>query len=261
MDGMNVQNASEQDTNVSMESQQDTNEVNEPETAPQDGESAESESAQDGSGTAENNADNLPFLEIQHNHERKGLTREEAAIWAQKGIHYEDTYNAIERFATLKGQTVKEFINGLETAEDEAYRNELVEKYGSDDDTVDKLMELRKIDKEKTLASAAESRKKAAEAAEQSVNARIADEFSKMKSEYPELTEFTALPDEVKKAAIDGKSLEHAYLKHIYGENKKIAAAKLKEAEAAKKSTGSMEAGKDGGSGLVDSFLNGFNNN
>ncbi len=243
MDEMNVQNASEQDTNDSMETQQDKNEVNDPETVPQGGENAAGESAQGGeSSTAEDNnaANEEPFLEIKYNHEKKGLTREEAATWAQKGIHYEDTYNAIERFATLKGQSVKEFVSGLETAEDKNYRNELVEKFGEDNDTVEQLFELYKINKEKTLSSAKESRRKAAEAEEQSTNARIADEFSKMKAEYPELTEFTALPDEVKKAAISGKSLEHAYLKHIHSENKKIKAAKIQESEAAKKSTGAL---------------------
>ncbi|MBO5020611.1 MAG: hypothetical protein J6D52_08100, partial [Clostridia bacterium] len=83
----------------------------------------------------------------------------------------------------------------------------------------------------------------AAAEAEQSVNQRIANEFAEMKSgDFPELTEYSALPDEVKEAAIEGMSLSHAYLKYMYKENKKIAAAKESAAEAAKKTTGSMGA-------------------
>lgn len=263
MDGMNVQNASEQDTNDSMQGQQEANEGTQSETAPQDGGSGENASmngGENGGATNDNNAENdLPFLEIKYNHEKKGLSREEAAIWAQKGIHYEDTYNAIERYATLKGQSVKEFIKGLETTEDENYRNKLIEKFGNDEDTIGKMMELHNINKEKTLSSARESRRKAAEAEEQSTNARIAKEFTEMKAEYPELTEFTALPDEVKKAAISGKSLEHAYLKHIHSENKKINAAQQQQAEAAKKSTGALgNADNNNQSDVEKAFSSGF---
>lgn len=262
MDEMNVQNASEQDTNDSMETQQDTNEVNDPETVPQGGENAAGESAQGGeSSTAENNnaASEEPFLEIKYNHKKRGLTREEATAWAQKGIHYEDTYNAIERFATLKGQTVKEFVSGLETAEDENYRNELVEKFGNDEGTVNQLFELYKINKEKTLNNAKESREQAARAAEQSENARIAEEFTKMKADFPELTEYAALPDSVKKAALGGEKLEYAYLKHMHSENKKINAAKIQQSEAAKKSTGALgNADNNNQSDVEKAFSSGF---
>ena len=244
MDEINVQNASEQDTNATMETQMEVNEGTDPETAPQGGEATENTTAQGGesSDTAEDNntAGEQPFLEIKYNHEKRGLSREEAVTWAQKGIHYEDTYNAIERFATLKGQTVKEFVNGLESAEDEAYRQGLVEKFGDDDETVDKLMELYGINKEKTLTTARKSREQAEEQALQSENARIAEEFTAMKVDFPELTEFKALPDSVKKAALSGMPLEYAYLKHINSEQRKIEAAKQQEADAAKKSTGSL---------------------
>ena len=175
---------------------------------------------------------------------------------AQRGIHYEGAYNTIERVATLKGQSVEEFLNGIEAAEDEAYRKGLVEKFGEDEDTVDKMMELYNINKEKTLNTAKENRKQAATEAEQSENARIAEEFDKMKSEFPELTEFAKLPPEVKKAAYNGMSLEHAYLKYGHSEQKKINAAKAAEAEAAKKSTGSMSTIEAGA--FTDPFLDGI---
>ena len=226
------------------ETQQEATEGAQLDTVPQgelNGEEASAQGSEDSGTAGESNAEGeVPFLEIQYNHEKRGLTREEAALLVQKGIHYEDTYNAIERFATLKGQTVKEFVNGLESAEDEAYRRGLVEKFGDDDETVDKLMELYGINKEKTLTTARKSREQAEEQALQSENTRIAEEFTAMKVDFPELTEFKSLPDSVKKAALSGMPLEYAYLKHINSEQRKIEAAKVSRAKAAERSTGSM---------------------
>lgn len=248
MDEMNVQNTPEQDTIPDeVETQQEVDTGAETDTAPQGSENPEEASAQSGnsSDTAGEQAagTEIPFLEIQYNHEKRGLSREEAVSLAQKGIYYEGAYNTLERVATLKGLSVDDLLKGLETAEDEAYRQELVAKFGDDTDTVEKMMELYQINKQKTLDAAKENRKQAAVQAEQSVNQRIASEFAAMKNgDFPELTEYSALPDEVKKAAIEGMSLSHAYLKYMHKENKKIAAAKESAVEAAKKTTGSMDA-------------------
>lgn len=257
MDENVVQNASEQGTTPDlMETQQAGMEEGSPETAPQGGENAEGTAAQGGESAAEQEETPAePFLEIQYNHEKRGLSRDEAAALAQKGIHYEGTYNALERFATLKGVTVDEFISGLEKAEDEAYRNSLMEKFGGDEDTVNQMMELYNIKKQQTLDNANKNKQAAAEAEEQSVNARIADEFVKMKAEFPELTEFGALPKEVRQAAFEGKALAWAYLEHKHKEATKIAAAESAEQKAAKKSTGSMSDSPDTG---TDPFIDGI---
>lgn len=262
MDEMNVQNTPEQDTTpAEVETQQDVETGAEAETAPQGSENPEDTSAQSGNGSdtagEQVNEPAAPFLEIQYNHEKRGLSREEAASLAQKGIYYEGTYNTLERVATLKGQSVEEFLNGIEAAQDEAHRQELLAKFGDDTETVDKMMELYNFNKQKTLDAAKKNRKQAAAEAEQSVNQRIANEFAEMKSgDFPELTEYSALPDEVKKAAIEGMSLSHAYLKYMHKENRKIAEARQSEAEAAKKATGSM--GTDGSVATPDPFLEGL---
>lgn len=236
-----VQNASEQDTTDTMETQQAGTEEGSPETVPSGGENAEEIAAQGGDNAAEQEEIPAePFLEIKYNHEKKGLSRDEAITWAQKGVHYEKLYNDLERFATLKGVSVNEFVKGLEVAEDEAYRNSLMEKFGGDEDTVNQMMELYNIKKQQTLDNANKNKQAAAEAEEQSINARIADEFVKMKAEFPELTEFGELPKEVRQAAFEGKALAWAYLEHKHKEAQKIAAAESAEQNAAKKSTGSM---------------------
>ena len=261
MDEVNVQNALEQGTTPdSMEPQQVATEEGIPDTAPQGGENTEGTAAHGGENAAEQEETPAePFLEIQYNHEKRGLSRDEAAALAQKGIRYEGTYNALERFATLKGVTVDEFIGGLEKAEDDAHRESLMERFGGDEDTVNQMMELYNIKKQQTLDNANKNKQAAAEAEEQNINARIADEFVKMKSEFPELTEFGALPKEVRQAAYEGKALAWAYLEHKHKEAQKIAAAAEAEKNAAEKSTGSMDSSKGLGNEMINSFLQGFN--
>lgn len=217
-------------------------EVNEtPEGAPAGEEGAENttESGEQSANAPEEEV-NEPFLEIRYNHESKGLTRDEAVTLAQKGMHYEGAYKTLERVAALKGQSVKDFLSGIETAQDEAYRQELIGKFGDDEDTVNKMMELYQINKQKTLDAVALKREEEKTQAEQTVNERLAAEFTEMLGEFDGLTDFASLPSEVKQAAMDGMSLSHAYLKYLHRENKKIAAQKASEEAAAKKSTGSM---------------------
>ena len=242
MDEMNVQNASEQSTtSAEMESQQEVNENEGIDTAPKGDENASDTSANenaDGSGTTGNDAP--PFLEIQYNHEKRGLSRDEAAKLAQKGIYYQSTYDALERVATLQGKTVDEFINAFETEQDEAYRRELAEKFGNDEETINIMMEHYQAEKGKKIDAAKNKRLQDEATAEQNINTRLANEFIELQKEFPELTEFADLPESVRRAAAEGKDLTHAYLLHQHRENKKIAAAKASEEAAAAKSAGSM---------------------
>ena len=136
MDDNSVQNAQELDTTLTdAETQQEVDTNAELDTAPQGEQTGDNTSAQDtdGNGADDNGtAPTTPFLEIQYNHEKKGLSRDEAITLAQKGMHYQSTYDSLERVATLKGQSVKEFLSGIETAQDDAYRQGLIEKFGDD---------------------------------------------------------------------------------------------------------------------------------
>ena len=258
MDENNVQIAQEQDTILDTDAQQEESTTPENDTTPQveEGQDGNSEQGNDGSEGEEEIA---PFLEVQYNHEKRNLTREEAVTLAQKGIHFQSTYDALERVATLKGQSVNEFLNGLETAQDEAYRRGLEEKFGDDEDTINQMMELYNINKQKTLDNAKESQRAAAEQEEQTTIQRLAEEFAEMKNgDFPELTEYKDLPESVKRAALGGLSLSHAYLQYMHNENKKIAAAKASQEAAAQKSTGSMASNKEDGNTSTSAMLKGL---
>ena len=172
-------------------------------------------------------------------------------------MHYEKSYNILERVATLKGVSVNEFLNGIEKSQDEAYRQSLVEQFGNDENTINSMMELYEIKKQQTLDGAKAKREQEAADAEQSLNERLANEFTVMKSDFPELTDFASLPAAVKKAAGDGMSLSHAYLLYQHKEQQKIAAAKQNAEEAAKKSTGSMHSDGEAENSAIDAMLRG----
>lgn len=237
--------------------------TSETESVPQDGERVGVTFAQDDDGEDFRGNDSFnkvndekPFLEIQYNHQKHGLTREEAKMLAQKGIYYQKAYDTLERVSALKGKTVEEFLNMIEEAQDELYRQNLVEKFGDDEETIEKMMELYEINKQKKLDEAKDRHFKSEKEEEQNENQRLAEEFFKMKNgDFPELTDFSMLPDEVKRKAFEGKSLEHAYLSFLHNENKKISAAKEKQKTAALAATGSLKSGKEENS---SSFERGF---
>lgn len=197
-----------------------------------------------------------PFLEIKYNKELKGLTKEQAAVYAQKGMKYEqkyekeekmfDTYKSayadLERIATLSGKSIDEFVKGYEGKIDEDYKNKLVERFGEDEDTINEMMRLYSIDKQNRLDTAIKNKEAAKEQEEKSLNQRLADEFAEMQEDFPELTDFSALPDGVKQAAFGGMPLGYAYLLFKHKEARKAEAAQKAQAEAAKKTTGSMNA-------------------
>jgi hypothetical protein len=234
-----------------------TTEVN-TDSATQDGSASDDTSAEGGENTNSSEAQaEAPYLEIKYNHEKKGLTREEAISWAQKGMHYESTYNALERAAAIKGVSVNDFLKNLETAEDEAYKQSLIERFGNDEDVINEMMELREIKKQKAINSAKETQRLDAEAREQSANERIAKEFTQMKKDFPEVAEYSALPQAVKQAANEGMPLAYAYLMYQHTEKKKVETANRQAAEAEKHSAGSMSSAES--TDMVgDAFLKGL---
>lgn len=256
MDEKSVQNTSEQSTTTTQE-ETPKEEIVESELAftPQEKQDDNNNSVQD---DTQKEAQTDDFLEIQYNHKKMGISKQEAVTLAQKGIHFQNTYDTLERVATLKGQTVKEFLVGIETAQDENYRQGLIEKFGNDSDTVEKMMELYNIKKQQTLSEAKQDNILAERQKEQSQITGLQEEFMGMKKgDFPELTNFNDLPDQVKSDALNGMSLSHAYLLYMYKQNKKIEAAKQSQKASAMASVGSMGSTVQE-DGLGEAFLKGL---
>lgn len=213
------------------------------ETSAAEGNNAENGAGASGENGGETPAEvDKPFLEIKYNHERKGLSREEAASYAQKGMRYESAYKALERNAALEGKNAEDFLKSLEEKRDAAYRQSLAERFGEDEDTINQMMELYELQKQKTLDEAERTAVREREEEEKNLNSRLAEEFLGMKKDFPELTDFSALPASVKQAAAEGMPLAFAYLQYRHNEARRAEAAKQASAEAAKKSAGSIAA-------------------
>ena len=241
----------------------------EPEIAAAEG-TPEPETEQPETETSEQSAPE-PFLTVKYNHEQKGLSAEEAATWAQKGMfyearqerfeNYEKLHNKLDYLAALQDTTPDALIEGLTSAQEANYRAELKERFGDGDEAIiEDMMALyrnRQKDKyEKVLADRKAQSDAAAEQKEVSLNTRLAEEFAAMKAEFPELSDFASLPAEVKKAAGEGMPLEYAYLKYGHTESKKAAQAKETAERAAKASTGSMAGESDTKTDDERRFLN-----
>lgn len=206
-------------------------------TVPQEQNTNETNGTEGGT-SVDNGPEVAPFMTIQYNHEDRHLTQEEAVTLAQKGVAYDDIYKTISRAAALKGTDVKTFIKSFEKAQDDAYREELIAKYGEDDmETVNSLMELYNQKKESTIKAAEEAEAQKQREQQTTLESRLADEFIRLQQEFPEVEKFDALPKSVVNAAAKGQDLLSAYLLYQHSEHKKAEAAK-KTAEAAKNASG-----------------------
>ena len=227
-------------------------------TVPQEQNTTETNETEGGT-SVDNGPEVAPFMTIQYNHEDRHLTQEEAVTLAQKGVAYDDIYKTISRAAALKGTDVKTFIKSFEKAQDDAYREELIAKYGEDDmETVDSLMELYNQKKESTIKAAEEAEAQKQKEQQTTLESRLADEFIRLQQEFPEVEKFEALPKSVVSAAAKGQDLLSAYLLYQHTENKKAEAAK-KTAEAAKNASGgSMSSTPETSSSISEAFIRGL---
>lgn len=199
-----------------------------------------------------------PFLTIRYNHEDKPITQDEAITLAQKGMAYDSIYKSVQRAAALKGMDVRTFISSFEKAQDDAYRESLVEKYGEDDtETIESLMELYQSKKESTVKAAEEAEAQKQREQQTTLESRLADEFIELQKEFPEIEKFEALPKSVVSAAAKGQNLLTAYLLHQHTENKKVEAAK-KTAETAKKASGGSMSSSEAQQTSIDAFMRGL---
>lgn len=214
-------------------------------------------------------------LEINYNHETRVLSRDDAAAYAQIGMKFKDSgididtvkplYNKLDYIAAQRGQTIEEVVDRLFAEDENSHRQELVDKFGEESGVIDDLMKVYREGQKQKYDKIVADRKDAAQKAErdkrESLEARLASEFSELKAEFPELAEFSQLPKEVKTDAANGRDLMSAYLRYMHRENKKIAAAKSSEETAAKATTGTAGTAENMADTVDDAFFRGLMGN
>lgn len=205
---------------------------------------------------AESGTEETPFMTVKYNHEEKELTQEEARNWAQKGMHYESLYDKLDFIAAQSDISVNDLVERMVKSIETEKLEELRERYGDDEETINDLMSIYREKQKKKYDKVISDRKSESEQQTESNNARIAAEFTALKAEHPELTNFASLPDSVVKAVANGMSLEHAYLKHQDAERRKVAAAQENAQKASNASTGSMSGEADTKTDAERRYLN-----
>lgn len=258
----NVQNtASESAISSELETHQETDEANTPDTVPQGQEVTDEGTAQSGTESAESTAEQQtaePFLTFKHNHENVSLNREQVIDAAQRGLKYGEISEKLDRIAAIKGITPTEFIDGVIAGERESYRKSIVDRLGEDNETVDRLMKLYDIEQGEKYNKAITDRQTAEKEREETLNSRLANEFTALKAEFSELQGYGDLPKEVRQSAEDGKDLMTAYLLHRHREEKAVTAAKVAAETAAKASAGSMSGEAENESLEIKNFIDGL---
>lgn len=214
-------------------------------------------------------------LEINYNHETRVLSRDDAAAYAQIGMKFKDSgididtvkplYNKLDYIAAQRGQTIEEVVDRLFAEDENSHRQELVDKFGEKSGVIDDLMKVYREGQKQKYDKIVADRKEAAQKAErdkrESLEARLASEFSELKAEFPELAEFSQLPKEVKTDAANGRDLMSAYLRFRHKEEKRIAAAKSSEETAAKATTGTAGTAENTADTVDDAFFRGLMGN
>ncbi|MBR3961862.1 MAG: hypothetical protein IKK13_06620 [Clostridia bacterium] len=231
-----------------------------------DSQSTAENEAQQAEGKGENGAEvnteaaEEPIITVRYNHQDRGLTMAEAVTLAQKGLKMDsmaDMLNDISYLAAIQDKTPAELIKSYIEAGENIKRQELIDRYGEDNEVIEVLMEKFKNENQQKFSAVKETIKQKEEAAEQDLNQRIADEFQNMKADFTELTDYASLPLDVKRAAVNGTPLKYAYLEYKYAQEKQVAAARQSAEQAAKKSAGSMVSA-EGENSTTDALLRGL---
>lgn len=186
-------------------------------------------------------------LPIRYKHQTKELTMEQARLYAQKGMKFDELSPMLEklkRMAAAEGQSLTSWADALEESRNqERYRSLLRECYG-DRELAKRLFQVQRDQGQARYEADARAEADTERQAGEELHRRLAAEFLELKGEFPEVPDFAALPKAVVETAVRrGISLTDAYLRHRHAEEKRIAAAKTAGERAARAAVGSQAAG------------------
>lgn len=182
-------------------------------------------------------------IPVRFNHEDRELTVEEATTFAQKGMAYDQITPTLEKIRMLAagcGKSMEEMVDALVEASDNNLRAQLLQEAGGNQNVADRLYELEKGKRQAAYANRRQAEAQAETDARHQLDERLAEEFGELQAEFPELTDFKAVPKEVVSEAIKKKiTLYDAYLRYERKNAKAAAQNASQQAAAAAASTGS----------------------
>lgn len=135
-------------------------------------------------------------------------------------------------------------VDALVESQDKKLYDSIMEECYGDEKLAKRLFEVEKAQRQAKYESARQQETAAEQKAKEDLAKRLADDFVELQEEFPDITEFSRLPQQVVDTAVKkGISLTDAYLRHQHAENKKITAARTAQEQAAKVAAGPQSAG------------------
>lgn len=218
-----------------------------PETQPQAEGEAQPEEEQP-TGEAEKDPAPAFTIPVKYDKQYRELTPDEARAYAQKGMRYEalePQLSKIRFVARQSGMSVESVLDGVYQASEAAARKKMLDKVGGDEQLADVLMEAWRVKNKAAYDDMLTAEAKAAETEAEDNNKRLADEFTELRREFPEIARIEDVPKAVMQAAVrSGRDLLSEYLLHTHKESKRVAQAEAQQAAAAKAATGSQTGGE-----------------
>lgn len=203
-------------------------------------------------------ADNGEVIRVRYNHEDRQLSREEAAVYAQKGLKFdalagqlgEDTLRRLPglaaRLRELDGtgqRTLPELIDALAEAAGRQRLAALTAECGGNEKAAQRLLELERAQRGEAPASGKPETVRTAAPA-QGLEERLADEFLALRQAVPEITDFREVPAAAVELAVSGGiPLLDAYLRIRYEEQRRAEEARKAAQAAAAASAGRQSDG------------------
>lgn len=206
-----------------------------------------------------------PYLTIRYNHEERGLTREEAAALAQKGLHYDTVHQELQRLKDRGAENVVDVVekfarqNGM-SAQD--YTKFLGEQYEAA-----RIRRLTERGVPEEVARELAQQQRDAELSQRELE-RLRGDNTRMENErkaqrewmtffeaHPEVKTYGDLPKEVRDAIAAGTPAEQAYTRHRMAEMQRELEGYRQQERNRQASPGSARSTAPAGEEERDGFL------
>lgn len=220
---------------------QEAQNIETPDTTPQVQESADSD------------------ITVRFNHEDRVLTRDEAINLAQKGLKLDKLQPLLDELsylAAIRGKTPIETVKEYIALDEAVYKNQLISEYGEDTKVIDAMMEKYKTENLSKRAQYVDEDRQQAEKKE--FSEKIAEEFSELKGECPEIDSLDKIPVAVLKEA-KTQNLLNAYLRYKNRQEKLIALNNQTRKANKEALVGELSGGGEHFDTLLMAFLKGLN--
>jgi len=183
------------------------------------------------------------------NHETRTVSSADAPEFIQKLLKSQYDYEhkvvpQLDRLRALTGAADEDLgtvVEKLQQVCEEAEYRDFLEKSGGNEEIARGLQEAaRRLRNERATTTAAWETEQA-DAARETLTQRMGEEFARLQAEFPEIGEFSDLPESVvREASEQGISLFDGYLRYLYRNSRNAAATRSAEEKAAAASVGSL---------------------